>query len=545
VTEGRAASGLAVNSGNEYGNLVSDNLLRWAREYGDRHRFDAVGGFSTTYEKGSWSGVEAQTFANDITRGANIGDATNPQKPYSGFNRSRLNSWLGRVNYTLADRYNFTATVRADGSSKFAENNKWATFPALAFAWHASDEPFLENFGTLADLKFRVSYGRSGNQAISPYQSLAAISATTMILGEAEVPAYVTSQLANPNLKWETTDQYDYGADFALWANRLSGTVDYYRKNTYDLLQQVGLPSITGYSTAWLNSGNVTNRGLELQLGYNVLTGATGGPLWNVGFNAARNRNKIESLGFGKTEQFASRLGAGGGLEATPFIQKVGYSIGTIWGYQTNGIVQTAADSAAQRALGIQSVRVGDVAYIDRNGDGTLNNDDRTKIGDANPDWTWGLTNRVTWKRVDASALVTAVRGNSIINAERMRYLSLDGSMNVPTTYVRNSWSADSNPNGRYPMIRQDRKFDARFNDLYVEDGSYVRLKNVQVGYNLGLPRARVARVYVNAINLATWTHYSGFDPEVSAFGSPDRPGVDLGSYPQQRTFTFGVNTTF
>jgi hypothetical protein len=185
------------------------------------------------------------------------------------------------------------------------------------------------------------------------------------------------------------------------------------------------------------------------------------------------------------------------------------------------------------------------VKYKDLNGDGKITTDDQTVIGDANPTWVWGVTNSVRVGKFDLSALVTAVRGNDIINAERMRYLNLDGTINVPQEFIDNSFNPTTNPNGKYPMIRQDRKGDARFSDIYIEDGSFVRLKNVQLGYNLTLPQARTARVYVNAVNLATWTKYTGFDPEVSAFGGSERPGVDLGSYPQARVITFGVNTTF
>ncbi|HYD52938.1 MAG TPA: SusC/RagA family TonB-linked outer membrane protein, partial [Gemmatimonadaceae bacterium] len=546
VNEGRAANGLAVQAGDEYSNIVSDNLLRWNREIGSQHRFDAVGGFSFTSDRSTWSGQEVHNFPDDILGSNVLGNGTSPQKPYSGLSESKLASWLGRVNYTLADRYSFTATVRADGSSKFAANHKWATFPALAFSWRAKEEAFLRGNDLLSDLKVRLSYGESGNQAIGAYQSLPAIAAGgSMTINEVEVPAYVITQLGNPNLKWETTTQYNAGVDFGFFNGRASGTFDWYHKNTYDLLQNITLSGNTGFSNAWLNSGNVTNRGFEVQLNYNILTGASGdAPLWNVGFNTSRNKNRIESLGPVK-QQFAARLGAGGGLEAAPFIQKPGLPIGAMWGYRTNGIVRDAADSAAESALQGKAVRVGDLRYADVSGDGKITAEDQLVIGDANADWVFGFSNRLAWKRFDLSALITAVQGNEIINAERLRYLVMDGSMNIPTEYVTNAFHPDSNPSGKYPQIRQDRKTDNRFHDLYLEDGSYVRVKSLQVGYNLPLRFARSARVYVNAINLYTWTNYTGFDPEVSAFGSPDRPGVDLGNYPQARTITVGLSTTF
>jgi TonB-linked SusC/RagA family outer membrane protein len=545
VNEGRTANGTAVASGSEYGNLLSENLLRFNRDVGPSHHFDVIGGFTFQSDKSTWVSQEVQGFADDILGGNVLQNGTDPQKPQSGLGTSTLASWLGRVNYSLFDRYLLTATVRADGSSKFASNNKWATFPAFAFAWKMIDEPMLKNQRLFSDLKLRVSYGKSGNQAIGSYQSLPAIAGQVMTLNEAVVPAYVVTQLGNPNLRWETTSQLDIGLDFGVLNNRLTATVDVYRKNTRDLLQQITLAGNTGFSNAWINSGNVTNRGVELQAGYDILASSNkGGLTWHISGNASHNKNRIESLG-PVEQQFAARLGAGGGLEATPFIQKPGLPIGAMWGYTTIGLVRTPADSAAYAPILGSAPRVGDVRYLDRNGDGKLNTQDQGVIGDANPTWIWGLSNRLTFRNFDLSALVTAVRGNEIINAERIRYLILDGTINVPRHIVANSFDPTSNPNGKYPMIRQDRKSDARFSDLYIENGSYVRLKNVQLGYVVSLPGARSARFYVNGINLATWTKYSGYDPEVSAFGSPDRPGVDLGSYPQSRIFAFGVNTSF
>src|SRR5437773_2166664 len=504
----------------------------------------ALAGFTNQTATSTWNAQEVQGFPDDLLGGQVLQNGTNPQKPQSGSGKSVLASWLGRVNYALRDRYLFTATLRADGSSKFAANNKWAAFPAVAFAWRAIDEPALKRQTLLSDLKLRVSYGKSGNQAIGAYQSLPAISGATLTLNEVVVPAYVVTQLGNPNLRWETTSQVNVGLDFGAWHNRFTGSVDVYRKNTYDLLQQITLAGNTGFGTAWINSGNVINRGFELQASADVLTGGPDAVTWSIGVTVSKNRNRIESLG-AVAQQFAGRLGAGGGLEATPFIQKAGLPIGAMWGYRTNGIVRTSADSLAESALQGKAVRVGDLRYRDTNGDGKLDPRDQTVIGDANPDWVGSINHRLSFGKFDLTALLNVVLGNSIIDADRIRYLSLNGSMNVPREYVTNAFDPQTNPNGKYPMIRQDRQYDARFNDMFIEDGSYARLRSLQLGYNLSLPQARSARLYVNAINLVTWTRYVGFDPEVSAFGGPDRPGVDQGSYPQSRLISVGVSTAF
>jgi TonB-linked SusC/RagA family outer membrane protein len=546
VNEGRTANGDALASGNEFGNLVSESLLRFNHDAGGRGAIEALGGFTWQNDRSTWNSQEVQGFPDDILGGNVLQNGAVPQAPNTGIYTAQLASWLGRVNYALRDRYLFTATVRADGSSKFAANNKWSTFPAFAFAWKAIEEPFLKDRGPLSELKLRLSYGKSGNQAIGAYQSLPAIANVAMTINEAVVPAYVVTQLGNPNLRWETTSQYDAGIDFGAWDNRFTGTVDVYRKNTFDLLQQITLAQNTGFSNAWINSGNVTNRGIELQAAFDILRPrTTNGLSWNLSANASRNRNRIESLGNGIAQQFAGRLGAGGNLEATPFIQKPGLPIGAMWGYRTDGLIRTPEDSASYAKLIGSALRVGDLKYQDVNGDGKIDPKDQTQIGDANPSWVYGISNTFRLGRFDLSALVTAVRGNDIINAERMRYLVLDGSMNLPSEFVTNAFDPTTNPNGKYPKIRQDRKGDARFSDVYIEDGSFVRLKNAQLGYNITLRGARTARLYVNGVNLLTSTKYTGFDPEVSAFGSPDRPGVDQGSYPQSRLVTFGINTSF
>jgi hypothetical protein len=269
---------------------------------------------------------------------------------------------------------------------------------------------------------------------------------------------------------------------------------------------------------------------------------------WTVSGNAAHNVNRLESLG-PIAQQFAGRLGSGGNLELTPFIQKPGFSLGTMWGYTVAGIIKTPADSIAYARVSGNAAasNIGDYMIADLNGDGTLTSADQTVVGDANPKWTYGFNNTVTYGNFDFSALVTAVRGGDIINTERMTFLVLNGqSGNVPQDILANAWDPVTNPNGTNQRPRITRGgFGNRFLDVFVEDGSYVRLKNVQLGYRLNIPGGYSGRVYVNAVNLLTSTNYSGFDPEVSAFGGTDRPGVDLGSYPGSRLITVGVTTTF
>jgi TonB-linked SusC/RagA family outer membrane protein len=547
VYEGKNTDGLAVVSASEWVNLVNENLLRFAREFGSDHRVQAVAGFTYEWNRSTWIKDQVSKFPDDILGSSRLQNGLAWAVPQSGVDVWKLASWLARVNYSFRDRYLATGTVRSDGSSKFAVNNKWATFSSLGLAWRAKQESFLRDVSFLSDLKVRGSYGHAGNQAIGTYQSLATVEGMTTVIGEQLVSAAVFGRLANPNLRWETTTQYDLGLEAAAWNSRLAVTADVYRKQTDGLLQSVNLAPNTGYPTATFNSGTVRNTGIELQADLRVLTGTAGGPSWQVSANVARNKNRIVSLG-ATEQQFADRLGAGG-LDVNPFIQKPGLPIGAIWGYRVDGIFRSQAEVDAY--IGVQpDARVGSYRYRDLNGDGQLTDvDDRTMIGDVNPDYTWGITNRFTLGRFDLSALFTGVMGNTVINSNRLVFLQLNGtSGNIPREYYENAFDPVTNPNGKYPRIDADRQGSGRFSDAFLEDGSYIRLKNLQLGYELPptlIRGVRSARVFVSAINVFTLTDYTGYDPEVSAFSNTDMRGVDLGSYPQARLFSVGMSLTF
>jgi len=547
VFEGRNSDGLAIVSGSEYVNLVHEDLVRFDRELGADHHLDAVAGFTYEWDRSSWNRDEVRKFPDDILGSSALQRGLAWSAPLSGVAVWKMASYLARVNYGFRDRYLVTGTLRSDGSSRFAINNKWATFASLGLAWRAKQEPFLRDVAFLTDLKLRGSYGQSGNQAIDTYQSLASVQCGTTVLDAQLVSACYFARLANPNLGWETTTQYDVGLDVSAWQNRVTLTADLYRKRTDGLLQNVTQAPNTGYSSAWVNSGRVTNLGLELAADVRILSGAAGGPAWTVSANIAGNRNRIVSLG-ATQQQFSDRLGAGGGLEVNPFIQKPGLPIGTIWGYQTDGIFRDTAAVNAYKSVQ-PDAQLGDYRYKDLNGDGHLTDADKTMIGNVNPDYVFGITNRVTFGRFDFSALIQGVHGNNILNANRLQFLALDGfGGNIPLEYYRNAFDPVTNPNGKYPMVTANRVGVGRFSDAFVEDGSYIRLKNVQLGYELPprvVPGAQAARVYVSAINLLTSTDYTGYDPEVSAFSTTAMRGVDLGSYPQSRLLTFGMTLTF
>ena len=547
VYEGRNTDGLAIVSGSEFVNLVHEDLVKFDRELGTDHHLDAVAGFTYEWNRSNWNKDQVSKFPDDLLGSSALQRGLAWAAPQSGVAVWKMASYLGRVNYGFRDRYLITGTLRSDGSSKFAVNNKWATFASLGLAWRAKQEPFLRDVQFLTDLKLRASYGQSGNQAIDVYQSLASIECGTTVLDAQLVSACYVARLANPNLSWETTTQYDVGLDVSAWQSRVSLTADLYHKRTDGLLQNVTQAPNTGYSSAWVNAGRVTNLGLELQADVRVLTGAAGGPSWSISANIAANRNRIVSLG-ATQQQFSNRLGAGGGLEVDPFIEKPGLPIGTIWGYQTDGIFKDSAAVAAYKSVQ-PDAQVGDYRYKDLNGDGHLTDADRTIIGNVNPDYIFGITNRVTFGRFDVSAVIQGVHGNNIVNANRLQFLQLNGfGGNIPVEYYQNAYDPVTNPAGTYPMVNANRVGVGRFSDAFVEDGSYIRLKNVQLGLELPprlVPGTRSARVFVSAINLFTITDYTGYDPEVSAFSTTALRGVDLGSYPQSRLFTVGATLTF
>jgi len=540
VNEGFTLKGIATQAGSEFHNILSENLLRYDREFGPQ-KVNAVAGFTYENNHSDWLSQTVSGFANDYLGANNLSLAATINKPQNGLSNWKLASYLGRVSYSAFDRYLLTATIRNDGASVFAKNNKWATFPSVAVAWRAIDEPYLalKERTPLNDLKFRLSYGRTGNQGISAYGSLAQLQGGTQVFGDQyTTPIYWIGQLENPNLKWETTDQYDAGLDVAAFKNRVTLTVDAYRKNTFDLLQNILVSPNTSFRSQWINSGNVSNKGIEFALNTTPVLDARHGFQWDIGGTASRNINRLESLG-PIDVQYGSAISGNNGYQ--PFIEKPGLALGTIWGWQVEGI-QTTQPTKADSILQ-PGIKRGDWRYRDLNGDGVINDDDRTVIGNTNPNWTWGINSRAQWGKFDLSILFNGVIGGNIINVNRLNWVVLNAYTNLPRYYVENAWS-ETNPDGIFPMINNGRQ-DNRFNDRILESATFARLKNLQLGYQLALPRAQSARVYVNAINLFTWTKYSGYDPEVSALQGAAWSNVDQGSYPQSRIFTFGVSTTF
>ncbi len=533
---------------------LSEFTLHYNRKWGGRHALDALVG--NTYQGYHAERLFAFTldFPDNRTGWHNLGNGLNPQPAGNGELSWGIVSYLGRLNYTLDEKWLLTLTGRMDGSSKFGANNKYGFFPSGAVAWKIHEEPFLQSLEWLSTLKARVSYGIIGNQDIFPYASLATVGPLGQGVFNNTEPYLGQEPLRypNPDLRWERTHQLDAGVDAEFVDGRLALTIDFYEKNTRDLLLYAPLPVTSGFSGFLTNIGGLRNRGLELAVNSRNLTGAF---TWQTDLNFSINRNEITALSGEDDIPVPGVLQVPAGWS----ILRVGQPIGTFFGLQTDGIFQTAEEAANGPALKSQTPKAGDRRYRDINSrdaqgnltgqpDGVIDEADRTVIGNANPDFTWGMTHKFSWKGWDLSFFLQGVHGNEIVNAYLFEIGSLHAETNVLREFYDNRWTPD-NPGGIYPKVGPSER--NTFSDAQVEDGSFVRLRNVTLGYALPdawLRKVRMSRcrIYASANNALTFTKYRGYDPEVNAFGQSHLlQGIDYGGYPLARTLLGGVQVVF
>jgi TonB-linked SusC/RagA family outer membrane protein len=548
INEGASSHGRAYVSTSNSSNISSENYFTYDKKWGI-HTINATAGFS--YNNGIWQyqsdGVSG--FMNDALQNNNLGAAATYNQPTSGKSDWRLVSYYSRVNYILNDKYLFTATYRRDGSSKFAVDNKWADFKSGAFAWRASEEPFLKKVKWISNLKARVSFGQSGNQGIGSYSSLSQIAASNYPYTGTVSNGYVVSYLGNDKLKWETTNQLDGGLDIGILKDRVSFVFDYYYKKTVDLLQYVILPTSTGFSSQLENLGSIENKGFEAAINAKIINRKDFG--WTVSANISTNTNKILSLG-GAQEQWVQTIGTEP-VNYQPFVQRVNQPIGIIVGWKEDGIFQNETEVnnskffAGQPAAVIKR-EVGEIRYKDINGDGVIDNNDRTVIGNVNPKFYYGFTTGFNYKNFDMSVFFQGVQGGNIINTLKYVTDNLGSYSNTTAEAYNARWTGDGS-RGTNPKAILNSFRDFKFSDRFIEDGSYLRLKNLNFGYSFNLKNKQIIknlRAYASLNNLFTITRYSGYDPEVNGFGQdPSRRGVDLGNYPTSRTYTLGVNCSF
>ena len=542
VSSGLAQGGAASIYNAQSITWLNENLLTYTRTFNTIHTITALAGYTQQANRTESSSAAARNFVNDNLGSSNLGSASVPLTPASGIGTWGLESYLSRLNYGYKDKYLVTASFRADGSSRFGANKQYGYFPSAALAWRISEESFLKENRLINDLKLRATYGLTGNQdGIGNYPAYSLLGTQNYVFGNTVSTGLGPAQIANPDLSWETTSQADLGVDVGLLNSRITLTADVYLKRTRDLLLNVTIPSTSGYSSAIKNLGRVQNKGIELSISSRNIDGAF---KWNTDLNFALNRNQVLDIG-GAPQIFAGNV-ANIGQNLNSGIIRVGEPLGSFFGYVTNGLYQSTDELATLSDP--QARKPGDRKYLDLNGDKKIDDNDRTIIGRAQPKFLGGISNTFSYKGFELTAFFQGVYGNNILNANRFELEYLNGTTNQDRD-VLNRWTP-TNTNTDIPRASTTRPAN-RISTRQIEDGSYLRLKNIQLAYNLPATvikslNIQSLRVYVTAQNYLTWTNYSGYDPEVNRFGQDSRSqGFDYASYPAAKTVLFGLNVGF
>jgi len=532
IYEGSGSKGEASLGNLDGTSWLNENTLTYTGAIG-QHNFNALLGFTQQENKNEVFRAGAQNFVTDDLLFNSLQSGSTIIRPSSDTYNWVLHSYLVRVNYNYANKYYASASIRRDGSSRFGADNKWGNFPSLAFSWRVANEPFFkQTFPGVSDFKIRTSFGTTGNQEIGQYQSLSTLYSLNYLFGNNLATGFASQRIPNKNLGWETTFQYDAGFDLAVLNNRLQFTIDYYYKKTKDLLLNVEIPWTSGYATSLQNFGSVSNKGVEFGLKSKNLQGNLS---WNTDLNISFNRNKILTIGEGAVSYISGN-----------YIIKVGEPLGTFYGTVTDGILQLGEESSKGALTGNANPKAGDRLYKDINGDGQFTTaNDRTLIGNAQPDFIFGISNTFSYKGFDLSFLIQGTVGNDLLNINRQNLEMFTGQQNASIDAL-DRWTA-GNPSQLYPRAKLDPA--PIFSDQFVESGSFARLKSLQLGYSFPkewLKNAHITNLnlYLAAQNLLTWTSYKGFDPEVTS-GSNVQIGTDAGIYPAAKSVSLGVSLTF
>ncbi|UZD22912.1 SusC/RagA family TonB-linked outer membrane protein [Algoriphagus halophytocola] len=520
------SNGNASITTSQYISRLSENTITYADVFNEKHDLNVLAGFTyqdftTKYLAGSGAG-----FLSDLYETDNLGAAETPGIPTSGYANSVLLSYLGRINYGFADKYLFTASFRADGSSRYSEGNKWGYFPSGALAWKVSEENFMQGQETVSTLKLRASWGLTGSQAIDPYATLNRLFPGYTVFGDELYNFLAPGSTLPGNLKWETTQQFDLGMDLGLFNDRIIVGADYYIKTTEDLLSTVRLPSSYGYMTTIDNVGSIENRGVELSLFAQMFSKEF---RWSIDGNISLNRNKVICLNDGQPilTNFINVITVADNFS----IMEEGRPLGQFWGYQEDGYTESGA-----------------IRYRDLNGDGEITEEDKTYIGNPNPDYFYGFNSNMTFKDFQLDLFFQGSKGNDIMNVSAISStMDYGQGLNMPEEVLLDHWTPQ-NTGAKYPKI--SRSTVARVSNRFVEDGSYLRLKNVMLAYNFPLKNTngiflQSLRIYASGQNLLTFTDYSWWDPEVNSKGGDNRLGIDHFSYPIPKSYTVGLNATF
>ncbi len=541
-----------------------DNLFEFNKKFGRFHALSGTAGM--TLSSGSTFTYGQQGWLIEQRLGQTYSINTAPYASYSFSEAAnQLMSWLARGVYNYRDRYVLTATYRFDGSSRFSGRNRWAGFPSFAAAWRLSQEPWFR-IGAVSSAKLRLGWGRVGNQALSNYQTVPGYSRLSYADHSASNTAGLNvglypGNLANPDLKWETTEQVNAGLDLGLWKGRFTFSADAYDKMTYDLLQSKTIAGSYGFSTMWSNIGTIRNRGLEFSVETTPIK--TKNLELTLSGNISFNRNQVVEIGAaGERDDIylasgkkvnrvyfpGSTIGSSSVLQTYINIFVEGEPIGCFYVLPTDGLVQEGESGIPLGESGDPRLP-GSIKYIDTNGDGYISDLDRVVAGSPNPDFTYGFNLSLTYRRLAFSAAFTGSYGNDIYNVNSMMESNVAStSYNHYRDAFYEAWTADK-PDAKYPALKRLEGADLRWaSDRFIEDGSYLRLSTLSLSYNLPVKKGSFLKrlsLGVTASNVWFWTRYSGYDPDVNSYGSILRIGADMGSYPGARTFKGDIKFTF
>ncbi|MFC6192233.1 TonB-dependent receptor [Dyadobacter subterraneus] len=532
----------SVSTGTAYSDQsmswLFNQTLNYSKSIQDVHNFDILIGMESTKLQYQDSQGTGSSYPNDVVETLNGSASGTTTTSISSKVENASASYFARANYNYKGKYIVNVSVRRDGSSIFGPDNRWGTFPAGSLGWRISEESFMKSIRAISEAKLRVSYGLSGNNAFSSYYPyVGTLKADNYSFNNSLVNGLAPSSLANSKLGWERSQQLDAGIDLGFFNNRISLIVDYYERTTKDLLLSVNVPTVTGFSSAVKNIGKMQNKGWEFGVNTRNLTKAL---IWNTSLNISFNRNKVLALGpTGDPIRSASGVGETN-------ITQIGSPIGSFFGYKQLGVFKDQADLDSYPHD--PTSKPGDVKYEDVNGDKKIDANDRTIIGNNQPDFIYGVTNTFSYKGFDLNIAIQGTQGGEILNLSRRFFENLEGNANQLTT-VLNRWRSPADPgDGVTPRANaRTTGNNSAVSSRWVEDGSYLRIQNISLGYQLPaslISKAKLqqVRIYASAQNLFTFTKYLNYNPEVSNYEGPLTGGVDYGVYPLAKTFTIGIN---
>jgi TonB-linked SusC/RagA family outer membrane protein len=518
---------------------VIEQTLSYNKKFGDKHDFGLLGGFSSQKTSNEYMYGEARGFPNDVIQTLNAGT---PYQLSSTKSQYSMISYFARANYTFDNKYLLTATVRSDGSSRFGENKKWGAFPSVSAAWRVSQEKFMEQFSdVISEFKIRASYGVAGNNRIGNYSAIGLLGTGFYPTGDVLQNTVNPSTIPNDDLGWEKVSQTNIGFDLALFNNRIRLEGDFYNSKSIDLLLNVPVPTMTGYSTQLQNIGKLQNKGMEFLLSTRNLTGKF---TWTSDFNISFNKNTVLEVGPGGQPIYASAPNAN-----NSFITKPGSPIASFFGYVFDGVFMNQAE--LDKSPHLPADKVGDGRYLDVNGDGKLDANDKTIIGDNQPDFQGGFTNNFTYQNFTLSAQLAFSQGAELFSFFNRMVGIYHGDRNS-LVEQNNRWRSVDDPGDgvHFRPTRNPTGWQRDPSSAWVTDGSFIRLRNITLAYDfkirqIGGLKISALRAYATAQNLFTWTKYPGYDPETSSEGDGLSRGGDYLGYPSAKTVIIGVNLSF